>query len=544
MKNYARPLRYLALSAAVWLLLAAGLKASAAPSNVPNKTPASANGDGIAGLVVGAIWEDIGDVIFAGSVNVLYGSFSGLTADGNQFWHQGVEGVIGDLEERDLLSGALATGDFDGNGYPDLAAGTYTEDINGIPNTGAVNVLYASAQGLSVHNNQFWHFDVAGMIGDLQEDDYFSYALASGDFNADGYADLAIGAPFKSVGEGNDYVLQAGVVSVIYGSIDGLSTGGNQLWHQDIAGILGGAEIEDGFGKALASGDFNGDGYDDLAVGAPDEDIDDVVAAGAVNVIYGSVNGLSAYGNQIWHQDIAGILGVAELGDNFGRSLAAGDFNNDGFFDLAIGAPTEYIADVVYAGAVNVIYGSVNGLSAYGNQSWHQDMPGIADEASPNEFLGRSLATGDINNDGYSDLAIGVDGEDVAGVASAGALHILFGSQDGLTAVDSQFWHQDSPGILDAPHNWDQFGYALAACDFNGDGYVDVAAGVPGEGDKSGAVSILFGSAGGLSEAGNQLWDQDSPGILDQVEANDHFGTALACLPGTMYRTYLPLIKQ
>ncbi len=121
--------------------------------------------------------------------------------------------------------------------------------------------------------------------------------------------------------------------------------------------------------------DYNGDGKDDLAIGVVGEDIGALVDAGAVNVLYGSGAGLTATGDQLWHQDSPGVLGGAEGGDSFGDALACGDFNGDGFDDLAIGVPLEDIGAIGNAGAVNVLYGSVAGLTASGDQLWHQDSP-------------------------------------------------------------------------------------------------------------------------------------------------------------------------
>ena len=201
-----------------------------------------------------------------------------------------------------------------------------------------------------------------------------------------------------------------------------------------------------------------------------------------------------------------------------------------------------------HAGGVNVLYGSADGLSAARSQAWHQDSPGIPDSAEQSDNFANSLATADINGDGYTDLVVGVHGEEVGGVLGAGALHVLFGSADGLSAADNQFWHQDSPGIADAAEENDLFGYSLAACDLNGDGYADLAVGAFAEDiddiKDAGAVNVLYGSAGGLSEAGNQFWHQDSPGILDNAEENDNFGFSLACVPGTgtVYRVHLPAV--
>jgi hypothetical protein len=117
-----------------------------------------------------------------------------------------------------------------------------------------------------------------------------------------------------------DLVGDAGAVNVLYGAWNGLTADFTQFWHQDI--LAGAAEEEDGFGRSLAAGDFNGDGRDDLAVGVPYEDIEAVQDAGAVNVIYGFGSGLGA-SHQFWHQDLTSVSGEAEAGDAFGLAVVA-----------------------------------------------------------------------------------------------------------------------------------------------------------------------------------------------------------------------------
>ena len=125
-----------------------------------------------------------------------------------------------------------------------------------------------------------------------------------GDFNGDGYDDLAVGVPYEDVVTGGSDNVDAGSVTVIYGSASGLTAAGNQVWTQGTAGMLDVVEPGDAFGYALAVGDFNGDGRDDLAVGVPNEGfasegLGRLAAAGAVQVIYGSAAGLTAADSQI-----------------------------------------------------------------------------------------------------------------------------------------------------------------------------------------------------------------------------------------------------
>jgi hypothetical protein len=205
--------------------------------------------------------------------------------------------------------------------------------------------------------------------------------------------------------------------------------------------------------EAALRADFNGDGAADLAIGAPGENS----SSGVVHVLYGSGTGLAAAGSQLWSQNSPGIADVAEPGDLFGFTLAAGDFNGDTRADLAIGAPGENS----FAGVVHVLYGSSpGGLTATGSQLWSQNSPGIAGGAEPDDIFGEAVAAGDFNGDTRADLAIGAPLEN----AGAGVVHVLYGSSPGgLTATGSQLWSQNSPGIAGGAEDFDVFGETLAA---------------------------------------------------------------------------------
>lgn len=487
------------------------------------------DGDGYADLAVGSPFEEVNGFRAAGAVNVLYGGPAGLAATDNQFWHQDSPGIGGHVEKGDRFGMSLIEGDFDGDGFSDLAVAAPQEDIKGIVNAGGINVIFGSPIGLTADGDQLWHQNKPGILDQTEFADRFGWALAAGDFDGDGFADLVVGSPYEDVNGSGD----AGAVNVIFGSADGLSAVGDQFWTQDSPGILDQAERVDLFGRSLAIGDFDGDGRDDLAVGAPYEDYIDQ-RDGLVHVIHGSSSGLTAAGNQVWSQDSPGILDSAHLREQFGQSLTAGDFDGDGFADLAAGVWFQDFCFICNQGALNVIYGSSDGLTAANDQFWHQSSPGILDSADPFDRFSHALTAGDYDGDGYTDLAAAAPREDLYDgnvFQDQGGVNVIFGSSSGLSAAGNQFWTQDSPGILGRAEIGDLFGLALGSADFDGDGSSDLAVGVRFEedlGSHDGGLNLIYGTRDGLSSAGNQFWNQDSPGILDGAESGDHFGWSLS----------------
>lgn len=539
------------------------------------------NGDGYSDLAIGAPGEDIGTISSAGAVNVIYGSASGLsaTAKADQFWSQSSGGINDEPEADDGFGNAIAYGDFNGDGYDDLGIGIPGEDVGTARDSGAVAVIYGSSAGLkasaasdgSGRADQLWHQNVAGIDDAAESGDAFGSALAAGDLNGDGHDDLVVGTPNESIGG-----VKAGSATVIYGSSKGLSASAalaDQIITQLPVSSQDGGDL---FAKSLATGDFDNDGYEDLAIGVPGKNsVDGVEDSGTVNVLRGSPAGISSSGaRMVIVQGENGFEDSPEAGDGAGMSLASSDFNGDGFDDLAIGVPFE---DIVTqgnnAGAVGVIYGSSAGLSpsAQGDgtgtpdQFWHQFDPTSVETSSNNsstnitakaqdepvliiqhpaaqldDQYGSSLAAGDFNGDGNADLAIGVPGESVAGISGAGSVNMLYGSAaGGLQDVSphDQNWHQNSSGIRDAVEQDDRFGNAVAAADYNGDGYDDLAIGVAAENigaEDSGAVNVIYGSPTTLraspsgSTPEDQFWSQNSGNVNDISETGDSLGFSLA----------------
>ena len=448
--------------------------------------------------------------------------------DGTTFNGQRIALSEGDIEgiRRMYMGEVPLTRDIDSDGYDDLAVGARGYTVSGHSGAGAVNVIFGSDLGLTSAGDQLFSQDTTGVRGISETDDYFGYDLALGDFDGDTYADLAVGVPFEEGSAGN-----CGYVNVLYGSDNGLTGDLDDLWSQNTSGVEGTSEASDYFGYRVAAGDFDGDGFADLVVGVPYESLGSATHAGAVNVLYGSVDGLTSDGDQMWHQDSSGVDGFNENSDRFGHALATGDFDGDSFGDLVVGVPFEDLGGTADAGAINILYGSDDGLTSVGDQFLYQDSSGVEGTSEAGDLFGYQLATGDFDGNGYTDIAIGVPHEAIGSTAEAGAVNVLYGTQYGVTSTGDDFWSQDTLGISDSPQAEDHFGQALAAGDFDGDGYWDLAIGVPDEDvdgvSDAGAIHVLYGEPGGLDTDREEMWHQDSTSILSFTEDGDQFGLSL-----------------
>jgi hypothetical protein len=377
------------LASAVLALLL--VPTSPAAANACSGLPSDFDGDGRADLAVAAPYTEVGGHARAGSVTVLYDlrTDTRLTLDS--------PGVPGEAGTGDSFGSALATGDFDGDRCTDLAVGVSEKNRSrtGADGDGVVQLFHGSPDGLRpgkvIDTGDLGRKRDAGRLGaalaagDLdgdgddelvigapgldggavgvygfkgrkpymitqrtgwvgqreQETDQFGGVLATGDFNGDGRAEVAVGTPadtvLKNSGQGSVTVLDVRRKKA-------------SLLTQDSPSIAGLAEAWDSFGAALATGDFNADGRDDLAIGVPGEGLTDNQRAmdygdGTVDVVYGSSGGLRTATTEAWSQ--RSLKGEPRYFDRFGASLAAGDLNGDGDDELTIGVPGENAVQVL-----------------------------------------------------------------------------------------------------------------------------------------------------------------------------------------------------
>ena len=262
-------------------------------------------GDGRDNLVIGSPYRDFpssrrwhgSDKVDAGEVVVMHHLLHLGSNNGTLLRN------AGRIESGDRFGFSLAVADFDGNGYADIAAGHPYEDIekrgSTTKNAGAVTVFYSYRGKLKTSHPELWTQDTERngrkVPNKSEESDNFGYALTATDFTGDGKAELAIGIPYEDNHEGSLYRTMAyghGWVLVLKGGKNGLGIPSRAEWFQGSPGVQGKRRTSAFFGQALSHGDFNRDGYPDLVVGVPGEDVTDIASrkrrgAGIVQILWG-----------------------------------------------------------------------------------------------------------------------------------------------------------------------------------------------------------------------------------------------------------------
>jgi hypothetical protein len=512
--------------AGVAVLVTAMMVALPAPAATTPAKPYDFNGDGYAELVVAAPGESIeargGGEGGAGAVTVLQGGAGGVSSRGAQEWTQDSPGVEDESENGRDFGEFFTAGDGLGSA---IASGDFDRDGYADLAIGAPNEDESGAVNVLYGSAAGLTADrnqLLSQAGELpgakERGDGFGAALAVGDFDGDDFADLAVGAPGETIGTAQG----AGAVVVVRGTTDGLTTAGGVFLSQATAGVPGTAQPRDQFGGSLGVGHFDADDLADLVVGARGDTVSAHRATGSVHVFHGAVGGPRPAGSEQWTQGSPGVRGGPETGDEFGHAVAPGDFDGDGHEDLAVAAWLENKS----AGAVNVLYGTPTGLSAARNQFLSQDTPGVPGVAETGTAI-FALAAGDVGGSRADELIWGSFGESLGVCCSQGAVIVLPGGRRGLTGQGSVMWTQASPGIAGAAEPFDLFGASVAALQLGHDRHDDLVVGVPGENNHTGRAHVIYGSATGLTSTGSQIWSQASPGVPGAAEPNDSFGSTL-----------------
>jgi hypothetical protein len=404
--------------------------------------------------------------------------------------------------------------DFHADGVADLVVGSPGDSDCGFE-AGGVNVVPGSPDGLTA--------DGAERVASCGFRDGYATALAAGDFDGDGHGDLAVSIPFGDGPEGPR-------VEVHYGSPTGLVQGATL----HAGAVTGPADSPYAFGTALSAGDLDGDGADELVVGHPERRVAGVAAAGGVLVVPGTDTGLST-GSARWvTQATRGVRGTVQAEARFGDSVEArGDYDGNGTDDLAVGISGRHVGRATFAGAVQVFRGSLRSGARVGrNRIWHQGSPKVPDVPETADGAGLELVKGDFDGDRRDDLAVGFPGEDLARHQNAGAVLVLHGSRSGLTGRGSDRWTARSPGVAGVPREFAAFGHALAAASFGRGRPTDLAISSrdddPTDTVDRAWVTVLYGTARGLTGTESQRWQRSTPGMPGSMSTQSSFGEAIA----------------
>lgn len=471
----------------------------------------------------------------------------------------GAAGLAGAAQASSLPARAMTAAptkvvrsyDFNGDGYPDLALGNPYGTVSGHAGAGFVTIVYGSSSGLNTAKKQVFSQNTTGVPGAAEAYDHFGFSVTSLDFDKDGYADLLIGAPDEDTTAGAN----AGSETILWGSPTGLTGTGSDA----IAEPSPDAGAGHRFGYSLAAGDLDGDGYTDWVDTSPGDGYfwtfssnpgtapqvktqgfhptakpHRVRGAGKVSTAatsaltalipaIGDVNGdnkpdlVMAWqgttapksGFDVWNftPTDATVMGP----DVYTRvdSLAVGDFDGDGYGDVAVGGADESNGT---GGHVTVYKGDAS-VSLANPSTITQNSPSVPGTSVTGDRFGYAVSAGDVNKDGKYDLAVGVPYRAISSQSHAGTAIVLYGSASGLTGTGSQGISQNTSGVPGSAEKNDEFGWTVSMLNVNSDGWADLIVGAPLENGTDGAVSLLKGTATGVTGSGSVTVGSGTLGI-------------------------------
>lgn len=456
------------------------------------------------------------------------------TLDGNNGFR--IDGV----NAGDFSGGSVSNaGDINGDGFDDLIIGAFNADPNGNSAAGVSYVVFgksgvfsSSISLSSLNGNNGFRIEGVSAV-----DQSGGRVASAGDINGDGLSDLIIGAhladPGGNTNAGESYVLfgkSAGFASVIsLSSLNGTS-----------GFRIDGIDGDDNSGVSVSSaGDVNGDGFDDLILGATEGDPGGNIDAGESYVLFGKSAG---FASSVSLSSLSGTNGFRidgiDANDRSGVSVSsAGDVNGDGFDDLILGANSADPDGNSAAGESYVLFGKSAGFSTSFSLSSLNGNNGFRiDGVDPEDRSGVSVSTvGDFNGDGFDDLIVGANLGDPGGNSSAGESYLLFGKSAGFASAISLSSLNGTNGFLiEGIDAGDRSGESVSeAGDVNGDGFddliIDARFGSPGGIIRAGESYVLFGKSAGHTPAIPLSSLNGTNGFrIEGIDVDDFSGTSVS----------------
>jgi Ca2+-binding RTX toxin-like protein len=465
------------------------------------------NGDGFEDVIVGAPYSDPHGYD-SGASYVVFGSGAGFDATFNLFDLDGSNGFqLSGVAEYDFSGRSVSgAGDVNGDGFDDVIIGAWGADPNGY-RSGAAYVVFGQASGFT------FNFDLSSLDGTdgfkLSGVGIYDRAGVSvssaGDVNGDGFADVIVGA-YKGYSGGTFY---AGQSYVVFGKASGFSANIELSGLDGTDGFsLNGEEVGDYSGYSVSSaGDVNGDGFDDLIIGARRNDPTGTAEYnGSSYIVFGKASGFVASLDlsTLDGSDGFKLAGEEDYSDSGFSVSSAGDVNGDGFDDVIIGARRAN-PNGIDSGASFVVFGKGTSFGAEFDLGTLDGSDGfkISGEAG-SDYSGFSVSSaGDVNGDGFADMIVGAPFADPNDTQS-GAAYVVFGKASGFAAeIDLSSLDGTNGFKLSGIDVYDYAGISVSSAgDVNGDGFDDLIVGADrgeGGGIDNGESYIVFGGAFGAT---------------------------------------------